>query len=96
MRIFIKSLNGKSITVEVQPSDTIKSLKSKVFDKLQVPPDNQRLLYSSSQLEDKKTLADYGIEANATIHFVVRVPGGLSGLTYCHVRYCTADSVLRC
>ena len=87
MRIFIKSLNGNTITVDVKPSDTIKSLKSKVFDKLQVPPDNQRLLYSSSQLEDKKTLADYGIEANANIHFVVRVPGGLSGLTYCTVRY---------
>ena len=83
MRIFIKSLNGNSITVDVKPSDTIKSLKSKVFNKLQVPPDNQRLLYSSSQLEDKMTIADYGIEANATIHFVVRFPGGLSGLTYC-------------
>jgi len=81
MRIFIKALNGREITVDIQPTDTVKVLKRKVHDKLQVPPDNQRLLYSASQLEDKKTLDDYGIEANGTIHFVVRVPGGsINGL----------------
>jgi len=77
MRIFVKAFDGKEITVDIQPTDTVKLLKRKVYDKLQVPPDNQRLLYSASQLEDKKTLDDYGIGANATIHFVVRVPGGL-------------------
>lgn len=77
MRIFIKSLNGNSITVDIKPTDTVKKLKSKVFDRLQVPPDNQRLLYGTTQLEDKKTLSDYEIEDKFTIHFVVRVPGGV-------------------
>ena len=77
MHVFIKSLTGRTITVEVAPTDTIRALKHKVEDKLNIPVDNQRLIHDRTQLEDdKKTIDEYGIERDATIHLVVRVPGG--------------------
>ena len=76
MHVFIKSLTGRTITIEVDPNDTIEALKSKIDDKLNIPVDNQRLIYGTLQLEDnRKTIEDYGIERDATIHLVVRVPG---------------------
>ena len=77
MHVFIKSLTGRTITIEVDPKDTIEALKSKIDDKLTIPVDNQRLIYGTLQLEDnRQTIEDYGIERDATIHLVVRVPGG--------------------
>ena len=77
MHVFIKSLTGRTITVEVSGTDTIKNLKMKINDKLNIPPDNQRLIYGTTQLEDDKmTIDDYDIPRDATIHLVVRVPGG--------------------
>ena len=80
MQLFVKTLTGKTVSVEVEEGESIEDVKAKISEKEGIPPEQQRLIFGGQQLQDGKTLDDYDVGDDATLHLVLRLRGGSSVL----------------
>jgi ubiquitin len=78
MQLFVKTLTGKTVSIEVEEGESIEDVKAKIAEKEGIPPEQQRLIFGGQQLQDAKTLDDYNVGDDATLHLVLRLRGGLS------------------
>jgi ubiquitin C len=75
MQVFVKNLIGRTITVDLEPTDTIRQLKDKIEQREAIPHDQQRLIFAGKGLEDNRCVSDYNIQSNSTVHMVLRLRG---------------------
>lgn len=80
MQLFVKTLTGKTVSIEVEEGESIEDVKAKIAEKEGIPPEQQRLIFGGQQLQDAKTLDDYDVGDDATLHLVLRLRGGGIGI----------------
>ena len=78
VQIFVKTVTGKTITVEVEAEDVLEKVKVKIEGREGIPTDEQRLLFAGREVQDGKTLMDYDIQTESTMHLVLRLCGGMN------------------